>query len=165
MILLDSSYGSWESDVLFLKIEAGVLDLWFDTSLQKTFGSNSPKPVFRPQTPNVTFGIYLYIFFMSSSIKFCMKQGLIFKFWVIFDKVMSVSRVIFHVKLHNPPHLTPMDFAEILSGGYPSKIESPENLRLKCSFLSLVQVNPRVQVTPFYGTLSNQDFAGLDKLD
>ena len=94
-----------------------------------------------------------------------MKQGLIFKFWVIFDKVMSVSRVIFHVKLHNPPHLTPMDFAEILSGGYPSKIESPENLRLKCSFLSLVQVNPRVQVTPFYGTLSNQDFAGLDKLD
>ena len=55
--------------------------------------------------------IYIF-FFMSSSIKFCMKQDLIFKFWVIFDKVMSVSRVIFHVKLHNPPHLTPMDFVE-----------------------------------------------------
>ena len=27
---------------------------------------------------------------MSSSIKFCMKAALIFKFWVIFDKVMSV---------------------------------------------------------------------------
>ena len=29
-------------------------------------------------------------FFMSSSIKFCFKKALIFKFWVTFDKVMSV---------------------------------------------------------------------------
>ena len=74
----------------------------------------------RPQTPNVT-ALGSNFFFMSSSIKFCMKQGLIFKFWVIFDKVMSISWVIFHVKSHNPPHLTPMDFVENFSGGYPSK--------------------------------------------
>ena len=30
MILLDSSYDSWENEVLFLKIEAKVVDLWFD---------------------------------------------------------------------------------------------------------------------------------------
>ena len=31
LILLDSSYDSWENDVLFVKIEARVL--WFDMSL------------------------------------------------------------------------------------------------------------------------------------
>ena len=30
MILLDSSYDSWENEVLFLKTEAKVVDLWFD---------------------------------------------------------------------------------------------------------------------------------------
>ena len=33
-------------------------------------------------------------------------------------------------------------------------LEELINLRLKCSFLSLAQVIPRVQVTPFYGTLT-----------
>ena len=32
IILLDSSHDSWENEVLFLKIEDGVLDLWLDTS-------------------------------------------------------------------------------------------------------------------------------------
>ena len=31
-------------------------------------------------------------------------------------------------------------------------LEELINLRLKCSFLTLVEVTPRVQVTPFYGT-------------
>ena len=48
-----------------------------------------PKLVFRPQTLNVT-ALGSKRFFISSSIKFRMKQALSFKFWVIFDKVMSV---------------------------------------------------------------------------
>ena len=48
-----------------------------------------PKAIFRPQTPNVT-ALGSKSFFMSNFIKFCMKQVLIFKFWVNFDKVMSV---------------------------------------------------------------------------
>ena len=31
-------------------------------------------------------------------------------------------------------------------------LEKLINLRLKCSFLTLVEVTPRVQVTPFYST-------------
>ena len=45
--------------------------------------------VFRPQTPGVT-ALGSKSFSMSSSIIFSMKQAFIFKFWVIFDKFMSV---------------------------------------------------------------------------
>ena len=34
-------------------------------------------------------------------------------------------------------------------------LEELTNLRIKCSFLSLVQIIPRVQVPPFYGSLPN----------
>ena len=50
MILLDFFYDSWEKKVLFVKIQARVLDLWLDTS----FGSRWPKQpnvVSRPQAP------------------------------------------------------------------------------------------------------------------
>ena len=57
--------------------------------LPKALGPNCPKLVFRPQTPNVRV-LRSVNFFMSSSIKFCFKYALIFQFWVIFDKVMSV---------------------------------------------------------------------------
>ena len=42
IILLDLSYNSGENEVLFLKIGARVLDLWFDTS----FGPKWPKSIF-----------------------------------------------------------------------------------------------------------------------
>ena len=57
--------------------------------LIRLLGPSCPKLVFRPQTPNVT-ALGSKNFLMSSSIKFCMKQALIFKFWVIFEKVMNV---------------------------------------------------------------------------
>ena len=50
MILLDFFYDSWEKKVLFVKIQARVLDLWLDTP----FGSRWPKQpnvVSRPQAP------------------------------------------------------------------------------------------------------------------
>ena len=50
---------------------------------------NFPKLLFSSQTPNVTAS-GSKAFFMSSSIKFCMKQVLIFHGWVIFHNVMSV---------------------------------------------------------------------------
>ena len=67
-----------------LKLEPG-----FQTGLIHLLASSCPKLVFRPQTPNVT-ALVSKSFFLSNSIKFCMKQALIFKFCVIFDKVMSV---------------------------------------------------------------------------
>ena len=51
-------------------------------------GPSCPKLVFTPQTPNVT-ALESRNIFMSSFIKVCMKQAISFKFWVIFDKVMS----------------------------------------------------------------------------
>ena len=66
-----------------LKLEPG-----FQTGLIHLLAPSCPKLVFRPQTPNVT-ALVSKSFFLSNSIKFCMKQALIFKFCVIFDKVMS----------------------------------------------------------------------------
>ena len=70
------------------------LELWFWTYslicvLTKAFGPNCPKLVLRPQILNLK-ALRSKNFFMSSFIKFCMKQALIFKFYVTFDKVMSV---------------------------------------------------------------------------
>ena len=48
-----------------------------------------PKLVFRSPTPNVTV-LGSKSFFISSFINFYLKQALIFTFWVIFGKVMSV---------------------------------------------------------------------------
>ena len=83
MILLDSYYDSEENEVLFVKIRARFPDL---ISL---LGPSFPKSVFRSQTLDVT-AFRSKSFFMSNSIIFCMKHAFIFKFWVIFDKVMSV---------------------------------------------------------------------------
>ena len=85
MILLDSYYDFEENEVLFVKIGTSVPDLWLDMS----FGSKLPKTSFRSQTPNVTV-LGSKSFLISSSMKYCIRQALIFKFWVIFDKVMSV---------------------------------------------------------------------------
>ena len=85
MILLDSYYDSGENEVLFMKIGVRVPDLRLDILL----GPSCPKLVFRPQTPNFT-ALEFKNFLTSISIKVCMKQTLVFKFWVIFDKVMSV---------------------------------------------------------------------------
>ena len=52
-------------------------------------GPSFPKLVFRPQTTDVT-ALGSKSFFMSSCIIFCMKQAFIFKFWIIFDKVLRV---------------------------------------------------------------------------
>ena len=107
MVLLDSSDNFGENEVLFEKIGAKVLDLWLDTPcLWKlvlgfwTYGLISPlpkamcpscsKPVFRPRTPNAT-ALGSKVFFISSSIKFWMKQALIFKFWFICDKVICLG--------------------------------------------------------------------------
>ena len=35
MIVLDSSYDSWENKVLFVKIAARVLNMWLDKSFAK----------------------------------------------------------------------------------------------------------------------------------
>ena len=85
MILMDSFYDFGRNEVLFVKIGAIVLDLQLDTC----FGPNCPKLVLRPQTPNIT-ALRFKNFFISSFIKFFMQQALIFKFYVTFDKVMSV---------------------------------------------------------------------------
>ena len=70
------------------------LELWLWTYslihvLTMAFGPNCTKTVLRPQTLNIT-ALRSKYFFMSSFIKFCMKKALIFKFYVTFDKVMSV---------------------------------------------------------------------------
>ena len=49
MILLNSSQDSWENEVLFVKIEARVLDLWLDTSS----GAKWPKCSFLTPGPKV----------------------------------------------------------------------------------------------------------------
>ena len=68
----------------------GKLEPGFQTyGLIGLLGPSFPKLVFSSQTPDVT-ALGSKIFFMSSSIIFCMKQAFIFKFWFLFDKVMSV---------------------------------------------------------------------------
>ena len=84
IILLDSSY-SGENEFQFVKIGARVPYFCLICLLSP----NCPKLVFRPETQNVT-ALGSIFFFMSSSLKSCMEPALIFKFWVIFDKVMSV---------------------------------------------------------------------------
>ena len=42
IILLDSSHNSWKNEVLFVKIGARVLELWFDKSFEKSFGPKLP---------------------------------------------------------------------------------------------------------------------------
>ena len=42
MILLDSSHDSSENEVLFVKIEARVLDIWLDKCFAKVFGPKLP---------------------------------------------------------------------------------------------------------------------------
>ena len=56
------------------KLELGFWAYSLICLLPKALGPNCPKLVLRFKN-----------FFMSSSIKFCMKQALIFKFWVTFD--------------------------------------------------------------------------------
>ena len=74
------------------KLEPEFLTNGLISPLPKALGPNCPKLVFMPQTPNarVLGSDLFWDFLMSSFIKFCFKQALIFKFWVIFDKVMSV---------------------------------------------------------------------------
>ena len=61
------------------------LELGFWTyGLISRLGPNCSKLVFRPHTPNLPASGSKN-FFMSSSIRFYMKQALIFKFWVIYD--------------------------------------------------------------------------------
>ena len=66
-----------------------ILEKWLGKFFPKG-RPNCPKLIFRPQNPNVR-ALGSEKFFMSSSIKLCIKQALFFKFWVISDKVMSVS--------------------------------------------------------------------------
>ena len=70
------------------KLEPGFSNALI-SPLPKALGPNYPKLVFRPQTPNAR-ALGSESFFKSSSIKCCIKLALIFKFWVIFDKVMSI---------------------------------------------------------------------------
>ena len=72
-------YDSGKNEVLLVKIRVRVADLWCDSLWKKT-----QKP-----RMNVT-ALGSKSFFMSSPRKFCMKQILIFKFCIIFDKDMSV---------------------------------------------------------------------------
>ena len=58
-------------------------------NLIRLLSPSCPKLVFRTQTPDVT-ALGSKLFFMLSSIKFCMKRAPIVKFWIIFDKVTSV---------------------------------------------------------------------------
>ena len=69
--------------------------------LIRLLGPSYPSLVFRPQTTNVT-ALGSKHFIMSSSEKCCMKQALIFKFWVIFDKVMSAYSQKIEKKKKNP---------------------------------------------------------------
>ena len=72
-----------------LKLELSFWTYSLIRVLTKAFGPNCPKLVLRPQTPNIT-ALRFKKFFISSFIKFFMQQALIFKFYVTFDKVMSV---------------------------------------------------------------------------
>ena len=109
--LLDLSDDFGENEVLFVKIGAKVLDLWLDmpclwklvlgfwtygliSPLPKTLDPSCSKPVFRPKIPNVT-ALGSKHFFISSSIKFWMKQALIFKFWVICDSYVFRQRQLY----------------------------------------------------------------------
>ena len=79
-------YFTWKlelgSDVLWVIVGFGLYD-----GLISLLDLNCPKP--SSQTPNIT-ALGSNAFFMSSSIKFSMKQVLIFHVWVIFHNVMSV---------------------------------------------------------------------------
>ena len=72
-----------------LKLELSFWTYSLIRVLTKAFGPNCPKLVLRPQTPNIT-ALRFKKFFISSFIKFFMQQAFIFKFYVTFDKVMSV---------------------------------------------------------------------------
>ena len=65
MVLVDSSYDSGKSEVLFVNIGAMVLDLQLDTSFVKGFGPKLAKASFRPQTPNVTASRSKNFFFQA----------------------------------------------------------------------------------------------------
>ena len=60
IILLHSSRDSWESEVLFEKIGARVLEQWLDKSFPKGFGPKLLKLVFRPDPKCQTFGIWKF---------------------------------------------------------------------------------------------------------
>ena len=103
------------------------LELWFWAYslirvLAKALGPNCPKLVLKPQTPNLT-ALRCKKFFMSSFIKFCMKQTLIFKFYVTFDEGMSVcSRKIVKKPHQNSSfwcHSRHVSFPQVLSENTP----------------------------------------------
>ena len=71
------------------KLELGLSTNGLISPLSKPLGENCPKLVFRSQTTNVK-DLGSEIFFKASSMKFWIKYFFIFKFCVIFDKVMSV---------------------------------------------------------------------------
>ena len=73
------------------KLELGFSNNGLISLLPKALGPNCPKLVFRLQTPNVR-ALGSKSFFMSCSIKFCIKWALIFNFWIFFDKVLVVIR-------------------------------------------------------------------------
>ena len=109
------------------KLELGFPTNGLISPFPKALGPNCPKLVFRPQMPNVK-ALGSKIFFLSSSIKFCIKWALIFKFWVIFDNVMNVYSQKIAKKLSKIFFLVPFQI---------------------CKFpLSLVQ-----KKHPFFGTL------------
>ena len=85
MDFLEQLYGSNKMSSCLWKMG---LRFWA-YGLISPLGPNCPKSTFRPQTANDTV-LGSEFLFMSSTIKFFMKQALIFKFWVMFDKVMSV---------------------------------------------------------------------------
>ena len=90
-VFFEISWFYWIQIAILEKMRSCLLKLepGFQTGLIHLLASSCPKLVFRPQTPNVT-ALVSKSFFLSNSIKFCMKQALIFNFCVIFDKVMSV---------------------------------------------------------------------------
>ena len=75
------------------KLKPGLWTYGLVSPLKEALGAYCPKLVFRPQTLIIT-ALESDFFFMSSFIKLCMKKVLVFKFWVIFDKVMIVSAKI-----------------------------------------------------------------------
>ena len=80
----------------FWKLKLGFSSNGLISPLQRTLGPNCPKLVFKPQTLNVR-ALGSEIFFQVKLYKILHKISP-YKFWVIFDKVMSVYSQKTHQK-------------------------------------------------------------------
>ena len=111
------------------KLEPGFWTYSLITPLPKALGLNCPNlecPFQALDHKHQSLGIWK--FFISRSIKFCIKYALIFKFWTLFDKVISV----YSQKIAKIP------FKNLLFGAI-SDMQDPSKSSLKTLFFGALK--------------------------